>query len=807
MSAPDSSDSGDGHKHRLALSCSMNEHALHVLEYDKIITMVAGYAVSEPGRSVVQGLTPAPDQETVTRRLEETRECMRIILAGSEPPLSGIKDIRPQLEKVRAEGVTLSPDELLDISSTIAAGRRVRAFFLRSGGAGPAAPLLVKKAETIVPLGEVEDAILSAIDEQAGVRDSASPGLRKIRKQLARLRGEIIQQLDALIRDPRCGKVVQEPVITLREDRYVLPLKPNFRQEIGGIVHGRSGSQATLFVEPLDVLDQNNRLAELRIEEREEIRRILQELTRLVASEAGSLRITLSALAEIDCICARARFGLEYQASVADISNIGRVRLRAARHPLLLKRAREHGTDPAVMPNDISLGDGQRLLIVSGPNAGGKTVVLKTTGLLCLMSQAGLPVTASEGSEVPIFKNVYADIGDEQSLEQSISTFSSHAGRIADILREADRDSLVLLDELGAGTDPAEGAALGAAVLEDLLARGCMVVVTTHHNALKLFGAETQGAVNASMEFDPETLRPTYRMIIGRPGRSYGLDMAERIGVPRAVVERARARLGAVELSLDQLLARIEKDTRLCAERLEEVERRLKEAREDRDEAARLLASAKEEARLVKQGAKEEARDVLLQLRKRLSELASLPVQGAAAAEVRKDVEALARRLDTAPDVATTSEVRHDFRPGHRVRIPRLNKTGILLAVRKDGLEVDVEGKVLRLSHFEATPVQEIEPKLSGGGWSADLEQPEGPIDRLNIRGLRVDDAVSELDRFIDRAWLSGFSSVMIIHGLGTGALKSAVSKFLKTHPRVSTVRPGMPQEGGAGVTVAELKK
>lgn len=783
----------------------MNEHTLHVLEYDKIIKTVAEYAASEPGRSAVLALGPELEYGAASRRLDETRECMRIIAAGGEPQLSGIKDIRPQLEKMKASGIALSPAELLDISSTITAGRRVRAFFMQSGG--PATPLLAEKAAAIVQLRHIEEAILSAIDEQAEVRDSASPGLRKIRKQIARLREEIIHRLDALMRGSRCGKVVQEPVITLRDDRYVLPLKPNFRQEIQGIVHGRSGSHATLFVEPLDVLDQNNRLAELRIEERDEIRRILRELTRLAAAEADSLHNTLVALAEIDCIFARARFGMDYNASVANISSSGRIRLLSARHPLLLKKERERGAEQGVTPNDVFLGDGQHLLIVSGPNAGGKTVALKTAGLLCLMAQAGLPVTASEGSEVPIFRGVYADIGDEQSLEQSISTFSSHAGRIADILREAEGDSLVLLDELGAGTDPTEGAALGAAVLEELLARGCMVVITTHHNALKLFGAETQGAVNASVEFDPETLRPTYRLVIGRPGRSYGLDMAERIGVPRPVVERARARLGAVESSLDQLLARIEKDSRLCSERLEQAERRLEEARQDRDEAARLLASAREEARLVKQNAKEEAREVLLQLRKRLRELASHSVQGTAAVNARKEVDALERRLDTAPAADRASAFEYDFTPGDRVRIPRLNKTGIVLAVRKDGLEVDVEGKVLRFSHLEAAVAQEIRPKPSGGGWSAELEEPDGPIDRLNIVGFRVDDAVSELDRFIDRAWISGLSSIMVIHGLGTGALKSAVSKFLKTHPHVSTVRPGMSQEGGAGVTVAELKK
>jgi DNA mismatch repair protein MutS2 len=796
------------------LRYSMNEHSLRVLEFDKVIEIVAGFAASEPGRTMVRGTLPVNDRKTIALRLQETREIISILESGNNPPLDGILDIGKVIGKLSAAGSILTPIELLNTAATLAVGRRVKLFFQRfEGGSGTihSAPLLCARAAAIRPLKEIEEAVAAAIDERAEVRDSASPALRKFRKQIARTRDDILGRMSGILQDSGFQKVIQEPVITIRDDRYVLPLKPNFRQNLKGIVHGQSGSRATLFVEPLEVLEHNNRLAELRLEEREEIERILRALTALLAQERASINNTLEALAAIDAIHARARFGIELKGIVPDLAPGRRLRLRGARHPLLAWKRKNAGAGN-VAPNDLELHDDERALILSGPNAGGKTVILKTVGLLSLMTQAGLPVTATEGTELPCFSSIFADIGDEQSIEQDLSTFSSHVSTIAGILREAGADSLVLLDELGSGTDPGEGAGLGAAVLENLIDRGCLTLATTHHNMLKLFGAQTRGAVNAAMEFDPETLKPTYRLIPGRPGRSYGLDMAARIGVPDEVIRQARTRISEDDTKLENLLKQVETDTeRLSFERAT-LERELAAVRRDRSEAEAALRTARDEAREIRARAKTETRDIVAELRKRhreLSRVATTPDRVELKAEAAR-IDELSRKLEPAEQAGQTPEPFVDLQPGDRVRIPRWNRPATVVASQRGVLELDVEGKKLKLPAREVMPLELLrrrETAYSAPGWSADLEEGEGSSDRLNIIGLRVEEGIAEVERFIDRAGINGMSSVTIIHGLGTGTLKAAVMDYLKRQPVVTAIRPGEPAEGGAGVTVAELKK
>lgn len=793
----------------------MNDHTLRVLEYDKVTRIVAGYAASDPGREAFFGIAPSADAATVVVRLRETQEFIHILERGETPPLDGILDIRQAIQKLQVSGSMLLPTELLNIATTLGAGRRVQQYFLRIEAKGtqtrPAAPLLCVRAAALRPLKAVEDAVFSSIDDKAEVKDSASPELRKIRKHIVRMREEILSRMSAILQDSGFQKVIQESVITIRDDRYVLPLKPNFRQSLRGVVHGQSGSRATLFVEPLDVLDQNNRLAELRMEERDEVERILRELTSVIAKDADSVEETIEALAGIDAVYARARFGREYQGTVPRISPHGGIRLRAARHPLLAVKFTQASGDKNVTPNDIELSAKERALILSGPNAGGKTVILKTLGLLSLMAQSGIPVTAAEGSELPCFGSVFADIGDEQSLEQDLSTFSSHVSQIAEILRRADKDSLVLLDELGAGTDPSEGAGLGAAVLESLIERGCIALVTTHHNALKLFGAQTSGAVNAAMEFDPHTLKPTYRLVPGRPGRSYGLDMATRLGVPSDVITSARARISEDDTRLETLLKQVEDDSRVLASERRSLERECAAAKQQRSEAETLLLAAKEEARAVKAKGKEEARGILASLRQRLRELSRAAVLDQA--EIKKsavEVDALARKLE--PVEPSDQQLVPGFAPelheGDRIKITRVNKTGLVRSVHRGILEIDLDGKTIKLPPSEVMLVAPGAPGAARmSGWGAEFHEEEGPPDRVNIIGLRVDEGLAEVDRFLDRAGVSGLTVVTIIHGLGTGALKAAVLGLLKNHPLIAAIRPGGPSEGGAGVTVAELKK
>jgi DNA mismatch repair protein MutS2 len=790
----------------------MNGHALRVLEYDRLRELVSRAASSDPGRERVLELEPASDGATATLLLAETAEFMQLLQAGEEPPLDGVRDIGSSLARLGVNGAVLQPAELLNIAATLATGRKVKAFFTRiTGRSGRSViatvPLLSARASEITPLKEIEDAVTGALDDTGEVKDSASPELRRLRKLIARVRDEVLHRLEKVLRAAGTQSVVQEQVITVRDDRYVVPLKPGFRQSVKGVVHGRSGSRATLFVEPLEVLEQNNRLAELRAEEREETARILRELTECMAGRAGEMTSSLRALASIDCIGARARFGAAVHGTVPMLSPGRGLRLREARHPLLVTKQ-----TGSVVPNDLDLTEGRRTLIISGPNAGGKTVVLKTVGLLCLMAQSGIPVTAGEGSELPPFSDVFADIGDEQSLEQDLSTFSSHIQRIAEILRSADRDSLVLLDELGAGTDPAEGAALGSAVLQQLLHRGCTTVVTTHHSGLKLFGSRTAGAVNAAMEFDAETLRPTYRFLPGMPGRSYGLDMAARIGVPDDVVRDARSRLSGDEAGLDRLLEQVERDSRRLRQEREQAEEDRITAKRLRTEAEALAKAASEEARSTRLRAKQDARDVLADLRQKLKDLARSPSMSIAEVESeRRSVEVLAERLEPRDDEYDehATALPQDLHPGDRVRVPRLRKTGSVLFVHKDGIEIDSGGLKLRVPAREVMLLHDAAAPGNAAttGWSADLEVRAGIPDRLNLRGMRVEEALAEVERFLDRANMQGFQSVLVIHGLGTGALKSAVTGFLKGHPLIASLRPGEPSEGGAGVTVAGLKR
>ncbi|HTG00883.1 MAG TPA: endonuclease MutS2 [Nitrospirota bacterium] len=790
----------------------MNEHSLRILEYGKVIEIVAGYAASDAGRRAVQDTLPENDRIIVEQRLRETGEMMSLLESGEHPPLEGILDISGVVGKLGAAGSVLTPQELLNAASTLAAARRIRYFFKRfeDGSASLSLPLMCSRAVVIRPLKDIEESIAAAVDEQAEVRDSASAELRRIRKHLVRTRDDILARMSSILQDSGFQKVIQEPVITIRDDRYVLPLKPNFRQNLRGVVHGQSGSRATLFVEPLDIVDGNNRLTELRSEEREEVERILRGLTALLARERESIAGTLDALAQIDAVSARARFGIDLQGSVPGMAAGRRLSLRAARHPLLALKQKT-GRANNIAPNDLELSNDDRALILSGPNAGGKTVILKTVGLLCLMAQAGLPVTAAEGTELPCFTSIYADIGDEQSIEQDLSTFSSHMSVVAAILREAGPDSLVLLDELGSGTDPAEGAGLGTAVLDRLIERGCLTLATTHHTVLKLFGARTKGARNAAMEFDPATLKPTYRLLLGRPGRSYGLDMASRIGVPEDVIGHARSLVSEDDTRLDSLLKQVEEDAeRISAER-SALARELQAARLDRSDAAAALQAARTEAREIRDQAKRETRDIVRELRTKLRELSraeklELSEQKQQAARI----EELNTSLDAIRHEDRPPEPHPDLHPGDRVRIPRWNKPAIVMAAQRGVLHLDVEGKRISLPASDVVPVEPLQKKGHASrmpGWSADLAEREGPADRLNIIGLHVDEGLAEVERFIDQAGLNGLASVTIIHGLGTGALKAAVAEYLRQQPLVTATRPGAPAEGGAGVTVAELKR
>src|SRR5690606_15757772 len=505
----------------------ISQESMRILEFDRIRERLAALAQSEPGRALCLALQPLFDREGVARLQAETRAATELLARGLRPPLGGLSDVRPLVDRA-SRGAVLFPEEIVRVRATLGASAQMRAFLEEAGPPEPLAPL----AERLIRRPELERAIDRCVDENGDVLDSASDELARLRQRQREVQARIRQHLERLVHDHRMQDVLQESLVTVRNGRYVVPVRAERRADVPGVVHDQSASGNTLFIEPLAVVELNNRLRRLEAAEAEEIRRILTSLSRRIAEDGAALAPAVESLAQLDLIFARARLGFEMNAVEPVLNGEGRLRLGGARHPLLA---------PPVVPIDLWLGDAFHVLVITGPNTGGKTVALKTVGLLALMCQSGLQVPARQ-AELPVFRAIYADIGDEQSIEQNLSTFSSHMRRVIPMLEEAGPEDLVLLDEVGAGTDPDEGAALAEAILEHLRQRGARVVATTHYSQLKGYAYLTEGVENASVEFDAETLQPTYRLQIGLPGRSNALEIAARLGTPPEVIERARQR-------------------------------------------------------------------------------------------------------------------------------------------------------------------------------------------------------------------------------------------------------------------------
>ncbi|HHW42549.1 MAG TPA: endonuclease MutS2, partial [Desulfotomaculum sp.] len=623
-------------------------------------------------------------------------------------------------------------------------------------------------------------------------------------------RQQVRERLERIIRSPAYQKYLQDPIVTIREGRYVVPVKQEHRAQVPGIIHDQSSSGATLFIEPMAVLESNNEVRRLEVAEKQEITRILGDLSAGVAAAAEEISLSLEALGRLDLIMARARYSQDLDAWSPRILSGAMLDLRQARHPLL---------SGAVVPVSIHLGRDFDTLVITGPNTGGKTVTLKTVGLLVLMAQSGLHIPAAEGSEMGIFQEVFADIGDEQSIEQSLSTFSSHLTNIVHILRHAGPDSLVLLDELGAGTDPTEGAALAQAILERLHGMGAKTVATTHYSELKNFAYARERVENASVEFDAVTLRPTYRLLIGKPGRSNAFEIAARLGLDGELVERARHFMTAEQIQVADLMQRLER-TR------QEAEQELERAREMRREAesfkeryrvlqeeltARreaILSRAKEEARSLVRGARREAEEAVRELRERLSAETAREREEAIRAARRKlggMQEQLQSGSPTRP--AGDGAVPEAVAVGQTVFLPRFNQQGVVTALSQDD-EVQVQVGMIKIN----VPLTDL--RLVAGEKAAAGEVRTGSLlqdkaravsTRLDLRGMRAEEALAEVEKYLDDATLAGLSRVYLVHGKGTGALRAAVQQQLKGDPRVKSFRLGEQGEGGLGVTVVEL--
>ena len=798
----------------------MDTKTLHILEYSKILDRLAGYCAFAASAEKAHSLQPTTSLEEAHRWLAETSEALQLLTTHPDLTIGGARDVREPVDLALHGGV-LAPVELLDIKSTLVAARTLARTFERLN---EQFPRLCEIANQMPPPLGLIDAITRAISDRGEILDSASDKLSHIRRDMRIAHDRLMSKLQRMISDPKNAALLQEALITQRDGRYVIPLRAEFKGRIKSIVHDQSASGATLFVEPFGIVEHNNQYREMLLAERDEERRILAELSMQVGLHGREILTTIDVIAELDLAFAKSKYADDLAATEPNLQPIlGRrnsnhpgtiIRVYQARHPLLDQKS--------VVPIDVELDEQTYAMIVTGPNTGGKTVTLKTIGVLALMAQSGMHIPSHSGSEISIFDSIYADIGDEQSIEQSLSTFSGHITNIIHILEKADRRSLVILDELGAGTDPQEGAALARAILSNLLGSGITTLVTTHHPELKAYAHATPGVVNASVEFDLETLRPTYRLTIGLPGRSNALAIAQRLGMPETIISLAKSELNPTDVRAEDLLDEIHvqrdraRQARSAADKARQESEKLRNELSHRleqieDERRSVLEKARNEADAQIQELQEEvrqARRTLARARQPLDVLQSVEEK---VAELEESVEKPIERHTTVIDGRSAYQ---SLRLGDKVHLRSLNVQGVITSLGEEEAEVQVGVLRIRarLADIER-PGQRLTPEpkpkaASGKRSSSSTSLPtvaETPRMEIDLRGQRADDALDALSNYLDAAFLAGMPFIRIIHGKGTGKLRQSVREMLAHHPHVKSYEPGGEKEGGEGVTVAKL--
>jgi DNA mismatch repair protein MutS2 len=757
----------------------MEERALRVLEFFPFLQTLKAHALTEVGQGLCLSLLPSREKGEIESRLQEVVEASRFMEEEGDIPLQGTLEIRPLLPRARAEGACLLPEDFLSIRSTLSASSRVR-HFLET--AAPRYARIQSLGKEIPEFDELRERLQSTIGPRGDILDSATEDLSRIRREIQKIRRRIRESLESLWGQESLRKVFQEQIITLRQDRYVLAVKAEWKNALPGIIHDQSQSRATFFVEPLTTVAENNELNLLLQDEKEEERRILLDLTAQVRKESAAISRAVALLGRFDLIFAKAKYARTSKCTIPFLNEEGFWDLRNARHPLL---------DPRLtVPVHLLLGKGQSTLILTGANTGGKTVSLKTLGLLTLMAQCGIPIPADEGSQVALVQKIFADIGDEQSLQDNLSTFSAWIRTTAQIVKEADSASLVLLDEVGGGTDPAEGAALTMALIDGLRSRGAKTLVTTHLHLLKAYGAIHPDVVNVSVEINPDTFRPTYRLVYGRPGESHALLMAEKYGLPVELIERAKNYVGEGDRKMGELLAGLERTQHEFEKQLRESGDLQRKAEIDREAAHAVLLRAAAEKDKLLEGARVEARQMIQEAREELRRLIQeFKTRG------RSDLHRLGQGI---------KEQEEKFQQ--------------FLGAGKEGSETDPSsrthhGDLKRFGAFSSllrAPERSGEKRKTGKKEElalAPLVQYEMPTParELKIIGLRIEEAIPLVDKAIDEAFLGGLGELEVIHGAGTGRLRRAVRDHLREHRLVKTFSPGGPGRGGDGVTVVAI--
>ena len=792
----------------------MQEKSLKVLEFYKIRDMLVERAASGLGKARCAALVPVSDIREIERMQAETEEASTLVARTGVQPISAFDDVQAQVARAKVGGI-LSPKDLLLCARLMQTARSVRRTLVgeKDEAEETETPHLVGLARALYPMRRLEEEIFAAILSEEEIADSASPGLASVRRKIRSANERIRDKLNGYLHSSSMARYLQDAIITMRQGRYVLPVRAEYRSQVPGIVHDQSSSGATLFIEPMAIVEINNDLRGLMGEERAEIEKILQRFSEEISQEAGALLENQRILAELDFIFAKGALARQMRAVQPKINEAGYIDIKRGRHPLI---------DPeAVVPSDLWIGKDFTTLVVTGPNTGGKTVTLKTIGLMCAMAACGLHLPVADGSCVPVFDAVLADIGDEQSIEQSLSTFSSHMTNIVRILNECGPNTLILFDELGAGTDPTEGAALAISIIEYARARGAVIAATTHYAELKVYATTAKGVMNASCEFDVATLRPTYRLLVGIPGKSNAFAISERLGVPAEIIADAKGRVGTESASFEATIEKLESVRQALERDRDEAQKKLREAEENRKESAKIkivLSMRLEKAELK---AKRDAERIIAEARETAeAAFAEIDEMRArmndeedhrAANEARA---ALRRRLNEAEESfaekpAMPEEKRGPTRPavvGDTVELLSMGVKAEVTGINKDG-SLSLRAGIMNVTaRQEEVRVTEAQPKKKVASTGNTTFRQAAVAPELDLRGMETLEAIPVMERYIDSAVMGKLHTVTIIHGKGTGALRQAVQQALRKNKAVKSFRLGRYGEGETGVTVVELK-
>lgn len=791
--------------------------AFKILEFDKILERLMSYTDSSDVKKRILDLKPYKEINNAKNAQKETTEAMSTLLKLGSPPVNlSVENVLGAVKRTEMDGV-LHAKELLNISRLLYVARRMKSYISESSSE---CTVLHEIEENIITAKQLEDKINSCILSENEIADDASPELNTIRRKIRNLNGKIKETLDSMVRSAHYKKFLQDPIVTMRSDRYVIPVKSEYRGEVNGIVHDTSSSGATLFIEPMSVVNSNNEIRDLHTKEQQEIERILAELSVLVSENSHTIFVDYKNVTNLDFIFCKGRLSLDMDANEPVLNDKGIIRYKKARHPLIDK--------DKVVANDIFLGGDYDTLVVTGPNTGGKTVTLKTIGLFSIMAASGLHIPVQENSEAAIFKKVFADIGDEQSIEQSLSTFSSHMVNIVNILENVDMDSLVLFDELGAGTDPTEGAALAIAILEFLRERKVTTVATTHYSELKLYALSEDGVENASCEFDVATLQPTYKLLIGVPGKSNAFAISRRLGLDERVINRANEILSDEDIKFEDVITDLEQNrarARQEADDASRMKRELKDLRRQleneriklKENKSRILEEARREAKILVMDAKEEANEIIRDLEKMRQKGISDGNLNKKTAAMRDKLKKKEDTIDAAMARAakpkkTYAEPPKNLKPGTLVKIVDMNQEATVLKepdkngnvrVQAGIIKMDVHVTNLRIA--EENKSKELADKYVRNTRAFESKSKNVSTE-VDVRGQNLEEAWMNVEKFLDDCYLAGISPVSIIHGKGTGILRKGLQGYMKKHRYVKSFRNGRYGEGEDGVTIVELK-